>query len=90
MKKTLSIIMIRRAATVAVLLISGAFIAFTIYFWLTYRNVLSADVQVSADKILLTNFNTSKFDHAENRLEKRRNLVGPAENIHDPFGRIPE
>lgn len=90
MKKTLSITTVRKVALIAVLIVSISFIVFVFYLVASYRNVLGSDVRVSDKKILLTNFNTSKFDRAVSRLEKRRNLEGPAEGIRDPFGDIPE
>lgn len=90
MKKTISISGLRKVATVSVLLIATIFIGFSLYLWFTYQNVLSDKVIVSDDKILLTNFDTSKFDRAHARLEKRRNLKGPADGISDPFGEVSE
>lgn len=90
MKKSLSIPTLRRISTIAVLLITAIFFGFLFFLWLSYGNVLSDDVKVSAEKQLLTNFDTSKFDRAVERLEKRRNLDDPANDIRDPFGFLPE
>jgi len=88
MKRHVTIARIRNVATAAVIFIMILFFGFSSYLWIAYRNVLRDDVTIDADKRLLTDFDTSKFDKAVDRLEKRRNLEGPAEGIRDPFGSV--
>jgi len=89
MKRTPSIASIRKIATIAVLCIVTLFVGFMGFLWISYGDILSGDVKSDTDKRLLTDFDGSKFDSAVERLQKRRNLEGPAEGIHDPFGTVP-
>lgn len=87
--KKVGFLTVRKVAAGVIIVIVLAAVGFATYLWLAFGNVLDEDVKVSEDRRLLTDFDTSKFDRAVLRLEKRRNLEGPAEGINDPFGVLP-
>lgn len=80
---------VRRIGAGVVIGIFLMLLAFTAYIWLSFSDALDENISVGEDRRLLTDFDTSKFDEAVSRLEKRRNLEGSAGEVRDPFGTLP-
>ena len=88
MKKLASMYNIRKVFKSVLVVILVIFIAFVGYAYFSFAGILTYDIKTDASLSLLSNFNSSKFDSATQRLKKRRGLPDPDPELKNPFGVI--
>lgn len=84
-----SIPIVRKIFSGVLILAVVVLVGFLTYLYVSLNNVLIGTPRTDTSKVLLTNFNISKFDTAIERLEKRRGLADPDLELQNPFGTQP-